>query len=118
MFGADAWVVTADSPGSFLSTEVIPASVSEEVARSPGVEQADLVIVSRTTLPLGPVLDVSLIGCETARLGRPPLTEGREVLRPSEAVVGSGVDLDVDDTLELSAVRGATRDDICSNDLG
>jgi hypothetical protein len=73
MFGADAWVVTADSPGSFLSTEVIPASVSEEVARSPGVEQADLVIVSRTTLPLGPVLDVKLIGYETARLGRPPL---------------------------------------------
>lgn len=104
MFGADAWVVTTGSPGSFLSTEVIPASVSEEVASSPGVERADPIIVSRTTLPLDTRLDVNLIGHEPEGLGSPPLTEGREVHRPGEVVVGSGVDLDVDDTLEISGV--------------
>jgi putative ABC transport system permease protein len=105
VFGADAWVVTADSPGSFLSTEVIPASVSREVANSPGVEKAAPVIVSRTTLPLDPDIDVNLVGYEPDGLGNPPLTEGREVRRPGEVVVGSGIDLDVGDRLELAGVE-------------
>lgn len=105
VFGADAWVVTADSPGSFLSTKVIPASVSEEVATSPGVDAATPVIVSRTTLPLDPDLDVNLIGYQPGGLGDPPLTEGREVRRPGEVVVGSGVDVDVGDRLDLAGVE-------------
>lgn len=104
VFGADAWVVNAASPGSFLSTKVIPASASEELESSPGVEQADPVIVSRTTLGLDPAVDVNVIGYEPGGLGSPPLTEGREIRRPGEVVVGSGVELDVDDTLEFSGV--------------
>lgn len=102
MFGADAWVVPAGSPGSFVSTVVIPASASENVAHSPGVERAAPVIVSRSTLPLHPDVDVNLIGYVPGSLGSPPVTRGREVRRPGELVVGSGVDLDVGDRVKLS----------------
>ncbi|HMF84390.1 MAG TPA: ABC transporter permease [Acidimicrobiia bacterium] len=105
VFGADAWVVTADSPGSFLSTKVVPASLSQQVASSPGVERAAPVILGRTTLPLHSPLDVNLVGYVPRDLGAPPVTEGREVRRPGEMVVGSGVDLDVGDRLDLSGVR-------------
>ena len=105
VFGADAWVVAAGSTGSFLSTKVMPASVSQEVASSPGVKRAGPVIVGRTTLPLHSPLDVNLVGYEPGGLRRPGLTDGREVRRPGEVVVGSGVNLGIGDRLELSGVR-------------
>lgn len=105
VFGADAWVVTANSSGSFLSTKVMPASVSQQVASSPGVKRAAPVIVGRTTLPLHSPLDVNLVGYVPGGLGRPPVSAGREIRRPGEAVVGSGVDLQVGDRLDLSGVR-------------
>src|SRR5262249_12701008 len=105
VFGADAWVVTADSPGSFLSTKVVPASLSQQVASSPVVERAAPVIVGRSTLPLHSPLDVNLVGHVPGDLGAPPVTEGHEVRRPGEMVVGSGVDLDIGDRLDLSGVR-------------
>ena len=104
VFGADAWVVPAGSPGSFLSTGAIPASTSENVAKSPGVERADPVIVSRSTLQLHPDADVNVIGYVPDGLGRPPVTKGREIRGPGELVVGSGVDLDVGERVTLSGL--------------
>jgi putative ABC transport system permease protein len=102
VFGADAWVVPAGSPGSFLSTVVVPASTSENVADSPGVKRAAPVIVSRSTLQLHPDLDVNLIGYVPGSLGSPPVTKGRQVRGSGELVVGSGVDLNVGDRVKLS----------------
>ena len=56
LFDADRWVVADGAPGSFLSTAVIPADASEEIRATPGVERADPVVVSRTTLELDPEL--------------------------------------------------------------
>lgn len=105
VFGADAWLVADGASGPFTTTAVIPAAAAEEVAAVPGVERADPVVVSRTALQLDPDVDVNLIGFVPEGLGSPPIAEGEPVRGPGEVVVGSGVDVDVGDTVALGELR-------------
>ena len=50
-FHATAWIVPTAAAGPFTSSAAFPAAVAGQVARSPGVHQADPMVVTRVTLP-------------------------------------------------------------------
>jgi putative ABC transport system permease protein len=101
VFAADLWVVGEGASGPFTTSEVIPAATADELDATPGVEQADPVVVSRTTLDLDDQTDVNLIGYVPGGLGSPPVADGRSAEGPGEVVVGSGVGVDIGETFEL-----------------
>jgi len=100
-FAADVWVVGEGASGPFTTSEVIPAATAAALNGAEGVEQADPIVVSRTTLNLDELEDVNLIGYVPGGLGTPDVVEGRNAEGPGEAVIGSGVPLEVGDTFEL-----------------
>jgi putative ABC transport system permease protein len=101
VFGADVWVVADGASGPFTTTEVISTDVADELHGTAGIEQADPVVVSRTTLDLDDETDVNLIGYVPGGLGTPDVVEGRNAEVPGEVIIGSAVDLEVGDTFEL-----------------
>jgi putative ABC transport system permease protein len=103
-FDADVWVVDEDAAGPFTTSEVIPAETADQLRAQPGVERADPVVVSRTTLDLDDQEDVNVIGYVPGGLGTPPVVEGGDAEGPGEAVIGSGVSLDVGDTFDFGDI--------------
>jgi len=91
MFHADQWVVAHGATGPFTTTRVLAASTVAEIRDAPGVRRADAVVLSRTVIATSPAKDANLIGHVPGGLGSPPISEGRGVRAPGEAVLSAGV---------------------------
>jgi putative ABC transport system permease protein len=101
LFGADDWVVAKGVSGPFTTTAVVPASTATELARRPGVERADPVVLARGVAHLDPDKDVNVVGFVRGGLGTPKLDSGRSVRRRGEAVVDATLGLSAGDRLRL-----------------
>ena len=94
LFGADRWVVAQGATGPFTTTRVLGATAADAVRRQPGVKRADPVVLSRTVIA-NPAKDANLVGHVLGGLGSPPISEGRSAQKSGEAVLSSGVSIDV-----------------------
>lgn len=95
LFGADHWVVGHGATGPFTTTRVLSTATGDAVRSEPGVKRADAVVLSRTVIALNPKKDANLVGHVLGGLGSPPISAGRAAQRSGEAVVSSGVSVDV-----------------------
>jgi putative ABC transport system permease protein len=92
--GSQAWVVAQGSSGRISSLSPFPAFAEFPVTGSPGVRQADPVIVVPQAATVSRELrSIILVGYTPGGLGVPPVTTGRPVSANGEAVVDSRLDL-------------------------
>ena len=103
--GAQSWVLAAGSVGRIAALSPIPASAVSAVAHSPGVRQADPVIVVPQAAQISgrPTESVNLVGYRPGGLGGPggPIV-GRELAGGDQAVVDARMKMSVGQTFELS----------------
>ena len=100
-FDADQWVTARGASGPFTTTRVIDAATADAVSDSPGVHEADAVVLSRTVSGSGDPADANLVGHVVGGLGAPPISEGHAARTSGEAVVSPGITVDVGDDLQV-----------------
>jgi putative ABC transport system permease protein len=117
--GADAWIVRAGVSGPFSALSAMPDTVVEQVAKAPGVTQADPFVMAFATTGGDREVDVTVVGYRPGGLGPPVPSEGRQPSRPNEALVDkatgyhmgdkftmNGMDLTVVGEVEHMTLRG------------
>jgi putative ABC transport system permease protein len=105
-FHADRWVVRAGSAGPFTTTALLPESTVQALRATPGVRSEEPLVTGRSTVLTGTRNNVNLVGYDLRR-GGPPIIEGRAPLTPSEAVIGSGINVGIGE--QLSTTSGQFR---------
>ena len=75
-FQADGWVVRKDA-SPFTTIAVLPDSLRDEIAATPGVTAVRPVVTGRATILSGKRDNANLIGFDLAERGGPTLTAGR-----------------------------------------
>ena len=100
LFHADRFVVADGGTGPFTTTRLLRASVAKDLARLPGVQQADAFVQARETLK---GKDVNILGTTSGGLGSPPTRTGRGPLRSGEVVVDEVLGYHVGDRFRLGA---------------
>jgi putative ABC transport system permease protein len=102
--GADAWVVRSGVSGPFSALGTMPDTVVDQVARAPGVRQADPFVSAPATTGGGREVDVTVIGYRPGGLGPPVPAAGRQPSRPNEALVDQETGYDVGDDFTLNGL--------------
>ena len=101
LFGADQWIVARGATGPFTTTHVLGAATGDALRQESGVKRADAVVLSRTVIKIDPAKDANLVGHVLGGLGSPPISEGRAAQKSGEAVVSSGVSIDVGERISV-----------------
>jgi putative ABC transport system permease protein len=102
--GADNWLVAGTVHGPFTSIAVIPAATAGEVAKLPGVQRADPLVILPSTVGTGDkVRNVNLIGHVPGGTGTPAPTKGRAARQPGEIVVNDSLGLGVGDHIVVGS---------------
>jgi putative ABC transport system permease protein len=89
-FDASGWIVPTAAAGPFTSSAAFPAALARQVARTPGVHEADPMVVTRVTLAGATPTDLIVFGTVIHGIG-PQATSGRDARRPGEMVVDSSL---------------------------
>ncbi|CAN5824509.1 FtsX-like permease family protein [soil metagenome] len=100
-FGADAWVVDEGTSGPFTTASPIPASTASRVALEPGVEAAEPVVISRSTVEREAPQDVNIIGYRPGSFVAIPASSGRGPQEPGEAIADVALGVDVGATISV-----------------
>jgi putative ABC transport system permease protein len=90
-------------PGPFTTLSTIPAAIVQDVAHRPGVKRASALIIVHQVVRANVDRDVNLIGFTGGGLGAPPVTQGRNVARAGETVVGSSLKAGLGSTIRVGA---------------
>jgi len=102
-FNASAWVVPTAAAGPFTSSAAFPATVARQVGRTPGVREADPMVVTRVTVPGSGSTPTDLIVFGTVIHGiGPQATTGRNPVRSGEIVVDTKLGKGIGDTVSLA----------------
>ena len=100
--GGDHWAVTSNTAGPFTGSQPMQANTAEQLGGSPGVRQADPVVIGSQSLRLrGDFRSVHVIGHRLGGLGEPQPVEGRRVERAGEVVVDKKLGLGLGQTLNF-----------------
>lgn len=100
--GADYFVVKEGQAGPLTGFAPVEVSRAAEVAATPGVEQAaPFMYVHATTSQGDGFKDVNVFGADQGALGWPEADDGELPDAPGEALVNSGLGLDVGDTMRI-----------------
>lgn len=102
--GADSWIVRAGVSGPFSSLSAMPDTVVEQVAKAPGVTQADPFVMAFATTGGDREVDVSVIGYRPGGLGPPVPVAGRQPSQPNEALVDKTTGYDIGQTFTLNGL--------------
>ncbi len=102
--GADAWVVRDGVSGPFSALSTLPDTLVDQVARAPGVAQADPVAIASATTGGERQVDVTVIGYRPGGMGPPVPVAGRQPSRPGEALVDTATGYDLGDTFILNGL--------------
>jgi putative ABC transport system permease protein len=102
---ADTWVTATGVDGVFTTPSVVAASRAAEVARAPGVERADPIVVVHHTVMRDDVVDVNLIGYVDGGLGQPAGVTGRLPSAPDEVVADRALGARVGERIDLAGKR-------------
>jgi putative ABC transport system permease protein len=94
-FGVDAWVVPEGSSGPFTGGSAFPASVADDVAADPGVEDASAMAMLRFTISEPSLEDINVIAVEIDGVGAPDVEDGRALQGTGEAIVDDSLSFDV-----------------------
>lgn len=105
VIGADSWLVADGTAGPFTTTTAVQAADADRVAKLPGVERADPLIVLHTTMKTDKVRDINLVGYRVGGIGEPKVYDGRVPRQPGEAVADRKLGLKVGDGIDLSGHR-------------
>ena len=101
-FGADAWLVRAQSFGPFTGPATIPSSRAAAVRALPGVRRADPVAVLRATTVTPQRASVNLIGVVPGGVGSPTGWRGRLLAQDRTAIVDASLGLAAGERLDLN----------------
>jgi putative ABC transport system permease protein len=101
-FGADTWIVPAGNSSPFTTTALLPQTVVDELAATPGVRRARAVISGRATVLSGKRQNVNLVGFDVGDGHGPSFDRGRAPKAEDEVAIGDGIDADVGDTLRTT----------------
>ena len=102
-FGADAWVVHVGATGPFSSASALPGDDVRRVAATPGVTRAaPFVLLREAARQPSRTFHVNVFGHAVGTLGQPPVTSGRRVAAPGEAVVDRRTGMKVGDTFVMA----------------
>ena len=100
---ADRWVVSAGSAGPITGFSALPAGTLEQLYRTPGVRDADPLIVLPQAAKTGNGLhSVYVMAYRRDGLGTPTTRHGRVVQSTGEAVADGRLGVDVGDTITMS----------------
>jgi putative ABC transport system permease protein len=97
-FHADSWIVAKSAAGPFTSSVAFPGSVTNDVARLPGVLRADPMVVNHVTTPGATPKDLWVLGTVIHGIG-PRATAGRDVRQSGEIVVDTKLGEDIGQTV-------------------
>ena len=101
-FQADGWVVRKDA-SPFTTIAVLPDSLRDEIAATPGVTAVRPVVTGRATILSGKRDNANLIGFDLAERGGPTLTAGRAPVGDHEVAVSGGTSAGIGDELVTTA---------------
>ena len=104
--GGDHWAVTSGTAGPFTGTAPMAADTAERLGRTPGVRQADpLVILTQNVRLHGDFRSVHVIAHRLGGLGEPPPIVGRRSARAGEVVVDKKLGMGLGEWLNFSGQR-------------
>ena len=101
-FGADAWLLRAESFGPFTGPATIPASGAGVVRGLSGVAAADPVAVLRATTTTPARRNVNLVGVVPGGVGSPAGWRGQLLERRGTAIADQSLGLGVGDVIDLN----------------
>jgi putative ABC transport system permease protein len=101
-FGADAWLLRAESFGPFTGPATIPVARAQDARRLPGVRRADPVAVLRATTTTPSRRNVNLLGVVPGGVGAPAGWQGRLIGQRGTAIVDASLGLAVGDLIDLN----------------
>ncbi|MFN8027575.1 MAG: FtsX-like permease family protein [Acidimicrobiia bacterium] len=101
-FGADGWVVRRDA-SPFTTIAVLPDSLAETLADTPGVKSVHPILTGRATILSGTKDNANLIGYDLGDGPGPKLSEGRAPKGDKEIAITSGAGVGVGDTIVTTA---------------
>lgn len=100
--GAETWIVRSDAPGPFTSFAPIGLDSLAAVRAAGVADAAPLAAFLQSAGPLDDAVMINMFGVEPGAVGSPAdVDRGRPLAGPGEAVVGWGIDADLDDTIEM-----------------
>ncbi|MEY2431602.1 MAG: putative transport system permease protein [Acidimicrobiaceae bacterium] len=94
-FHADSWFVAAGGSGPFTTTTPLASSVTDEVARVPGVSRASPVVLFRATVESHGKQDVNVVATPPDGLGSPALEDGRQPRDSGDVVLDADLGIRV-----------------------
>ena len=103
--GADAWLVRDGASGPFSALSAMPDTVVDQVARAPGVSQADPFVMALATTGGDREVDVTVIGYRPGGMGPPVPVAGRQPSRPNEALVDRATGYAIGDAFTLNGLN-------------
>ena len=99
--GADIWVVKEGASGPFTAFSPIPDTDAARVAEVDGVTDAQSVIYLHQTIGADP-RDINLFGVVPGALGEPPVSKGRGLQGPGEALADSSLGVDLGEQVQMA----------------
>ena len=103
-FHATAWIVPKTAAGPFTSSAAFPAAVARQVARTPGVHEADPMVVTRLTVPGTSLTGLIVFGIVIGGIG-PQATSGRNPERSGEMVADTSLGKSIGQTVDVGGHR-------------
>jgi putative ABC transport system permease protein len=99
---ADAFFYSDQAAGPFTGALPVPASLAEEVGRTPGIDDAAPLVFTQTPLSDAPMPVANLIGVTPNRVGSPDPTSGRPIETNGELVVSTKLEVDPGENLVIA----------------
>jgi putative ABC transport system permease protein len=105
LIGADSWVVQDGTVGPFNTTQLVPAATVDAVGSTPGVAQAEGIVVGHTATRIGGTpIDFNVLGVQPGGMVRPHVVDGVALSGDGQAVVDERSSAKVGDQLQLGSV--------------
>lgn len=105
-FHADRWIVPDGVTGPFTAATPISDAALDHVEATPGVKQAENVVIFRNVLQDGGnVKVVNVVGAPLGGLVRPPVSSGRAPRQNGEALADQHAGVKVGDIVRLGPMR-------------
>ena len=103
--GADSWLVREGVSGPFSALSTLPDTVVDQVAKTPGVSQADPLVLAFATTGGDREVHVTVIGYRPGGMGPPVPVAGRQPSRANEAMVDRATGYAIGDTFTLNGLN-------------
>ena len=104
-FSVDRWIVSSKAYGPFTSSVLFPEEKVNDVARQPGVDEAEPIVVTHFTVSVPDAKDLNVVGVKPGGIVAPDVKDGRDIRGSGEMVVDKLLGVDVGEDVDVGGSK-------------